>query len=90
MKALPATVAPLRIPDGWTLESHQARDVLILHAQAIGFVTICFKQRGFRVGISASGSFVGDKWTRSGYERKAYAGRGWRQALVDDAVAHLF
>ena len=52
--------------------------------------TIDFKQRGFRSGHSTTGRFVDEKTTRIGTtKRKKYEGRGWRQALVDDAAAYL-
>lgn len=79
-----------RIPDGWRLESlHGARDVSVLTAPRIGAATIDFRLRGFRGGVVLSGKFVGEKLTRAGNVRKPYEGRGWKQVLVDDAVAWL-
>lgn len=66
------------------------RDVCVLTAPQIGAATIDFRQRGFRGGAFVlSGKFVGDKLTRAGNVRKLYEGRGWKQTLVDDAVAWL-
>lgn len=81
----------LRIPEGWTLEPMTGmRDLFIVIAPKIGAATIDFQRRGFRLGMFVlSGSFVGAKYTRRGYEQKKYEGRGWRQKLVDDAVASL-
>jgi hypothetical protein len=81
----------LRIPDGWTLESMTGmRDVSVLTAPQIGAATIDFSRRGFRGGTFVlTGKFVGEKLTRSGHVRKLYEGRGWKQSLVDDAIAWL-
>jgi len=48
--------------------------------------TVDFRLRGFRTGYSTTGRLVGEGWNA---RRKKYGGRGWRQAVVDDAVAHL-
>jgi hypothetical protein len=81
----------LRIPEGWTLEPMTGmRDLFVVVAPGIGAATIDFQQRGFRLGMFVlSGSFVGAKLTRRGYEQKKYEGRGWKQKLVDDTVASL-
>jgi len=81
----------LRVPDGWTLEPMRgARDVVVLTAPKIGGATIDFGRRGFRGGFYVlSGRFVGEELTHRGSRRKKYEGRGWRQAIVDDAVAWL-
>ncbi len=81
----------IRIPDGWTLEPMRGvRDVSVLTAPQIGATTIDFSRRGFRGGTFVlTGKFVGEKLTRSGNVRKPYEGRGWKQTLVDDAVAWL-
>lgn len=80
-----------RIPAGWTLDKMVGHgDLVVLTAPDIGAATIDFQQRGFRGGAFVlSGLFVGAKLTRKGYVQKKYTGRGWRQALVDDAVAWL-
>jgi hypothetical protein len=81
----------LRIPDGWVLEKATGlTDVHVLTAPYLGAATLDFRQRGFRGGAFVlSGRFVGEKATRQGPARKKYEGRGWKQAIVDDAVAWL-
>jgi len=49
-------------------------------------MTIDFGKRGIRIGFATTGRFLGEEWNKS---RKKYGGRGWKQALVDDAVAHF-
>lgn len=78
------------IPEGWTFRSMDGRrDTEILSAPDVGSVTIDFQLRGFRAGITAIGRFVGEKPSKSGPRRKQYSGRGWKQALVADAVTWL-
>lgn len=88
-----ATPTPaFRIPDGWMLEAlpYSAHQMLLSTPPPGGMVTIDFQLRGFRGGCSSTGGFVGEKRTkRGGSARKAYEGRGWKQVLVDDAVAWL-
>jgi len=80
----------LRIPEGWKLELIPHSDQLLLSTPPPSLMaTIDFRLRGFRSGYVQRGRFVGEKLTRRGVERKKYGGRGWKQALVDDAVAHL-
>lgn len=79
----------LRIPEGWTLEElPREPDHVLLSTPSPGryMVTIDFRQRGYRNGYSTTGRLVGDAWNK---KRKAYGGRGWRQAIVDDAIVHL-
>lgn len=79
----------LRIPDGWTLAPmERLPDYALLSTPSPGryMATIDFRVRGVRSGYSTTGRFVGEAWNK---RRKMYGGRGWRQALVDDAVAHL-
>jgi hypothetical protein len=79
----------LRIPDGWTLESlERLPDHVLLTSPPPGryMTTIDFRARGIRPGYSTTGRFVGEEWNK---RRKKYGGRGWKQVLVDDAVAHL-
>ncbi len=78
-----------RIPDGWTLEPlERLPDHALISTPPPGryMATIDFHARGFRSGYSMSGRFVGEEWNK---RRKKYGGRGWKQELVDDAVAHL-
>lgn len=82
----------LRVPDGWILDlvsKSWPHLVLLTAPPPLGMVTIDFRQRGFRGGCTVSGHFVGEKVTRRGITRPAYGGRGWRQKIVDDAVAWL-
>ena len=76
----------LRLPVGWVLEQLE-RDVdhalLSTPSPRLYMATIDFRARGFRGGYSTTGRLVGDK------HPKKYGGRGWKQALIDDAVAHL-
>lgn len=79
----------LRLPEGWTLEPLPRQpDHLLIRTPAprLYMVTIDFRARGFRPGYSTSSRLHGDEWNK---RRKKYGGRGWRQALVVDAVAHL-
>ena len=78
----------LRIPDGWTLEPlpRQEDYALLSTPSPCYMATIDFGRRGIRSGYSTTGLFVGEAWNKP---RKKYGGRGWKQALVDDAVAHL-
>lgn len=80
---------PLRVPDGWKLEEMpRDPDHLLITTPSPGvyFVTIDLALRGFRTGYSTTGLLVGEGWNK---KRKKYGGRGWKQAVVDDAVKHL-
>jgi hypothetical protein len=83
--------ATLRIPDGWTLEplTGSLNQALLRTPPPSYMATIDFRQRGFRSGLVQSGRFVGDTFGKRGMVRKKYEGRGWKQAIVDDAIAHL-
>lgn len=78
------------IPEGWTLEFLPRQpDHVLLSTPATGpryMTTLDFHARGIRTGYSTTGRFLGEEWNKP---RKKYKGRGWRQELVDDAVAHL-
>lgn len=79
----------LRIPEGWAYELlPQQPDHVILSTPSPGryMATIDFRLRGFRTGYSTTGLLVGEAWNK---RRKKYGGRGWKQSIVDDAVAHL-
>lgn len=81
----------LKIPYGWRLEPYAPPDldvlVLVTHGPRYA-TTIDFRDRCFRSGFSTSGPPVGEAWSAIGGWRR-YDGRGWRQKIVDDAVAHL-
>lgn len=86
MSAKPHT---LQIPEGWMFESNeQDPDHLVINTPPPGrySVTLDFRLRGFRQGYSTTGLLVGERWNT---KRKKYGGRGWKQTLVDDAVASL-
>ena len=79
----------LRIPEGWTLETLERQPdyaLLSTGAPVRYMATVDFRLRGFRSGYSTTGRLFGEEWNKP---RKKYGGRGWKQTLVDDAVAHL-
>ena len=79
----------LRIPQGWTLEPLERQPdyaLLSTGAPVRYMATVDFRLRGFRSGYSTTGRLFGEEWNK---RRKKYGGRGWKQTLVDDAVAHL-
>jgi hypothetical protein len=87
--AVTANNSTLRIPDGWTLEmlERSTDHALLTTPSPLRLMTtIDFKLRGFRTGYSTTAGLVGEAWNK---KRKKYGGRNWKQALVDDAVAHL-
>ena len=82
-------VHDVRIPEGWTLEPLERQpDYVLLSTPSPRryMATVDFRLRGFRSGYSTSGRLVGEEGNG---RRKKYGGRGWKQAIVDDAVAHL-
>jgi len=84
-----SNVAGLSVPEGWTIEALPRQpDHALLSTPPPGryMATIDFRLRGFRTGYSTTGLLVGEAWNT---KRKKYGGRGWRQAIVDDAAAHL-
>lgn len=79
----------LRIPEGWTIEPLERRPdyALITTPSPLRYMaTVDFRLRGFRSGCSTTGRLFGEEWNK---KPKKYVGRGWKQVLVDDAVAHL-
>ena len=80
----------LVIPEGWTLEPlPRQSDYMLLTTTPSPvryMATVDFRLRGFRSGYSTSGRLFGEECNKP---RKKYSGRGWKQAIVDDAVAHL-
>lgn len=84
-------LAKLRIPAGWAIEpaADDPRQAYLSTPGPIPYMlTIDFARRGFRPGMSTSGSLHGIDLAR-GTRRRTYGGRGWMQAMVDDAVDHL-
>jgi len=70
------------IPEGWTLDHVTVTrgEEAILTAPGVGYVTIVWHRRGFRPGISTIGKLIG---------KGPFRGRGWKQRLVNEAVAWL-
>lgn len=86
---LPPCMLALRVPEGWTLEAlprDDDRALLSTPSPRRYMATIDFRARGIRSGYSVTGRFVGEEWNTP---RKKYGGRGWRQALLDDAATYL-
>ncbi len=82
-------IQDLHVPDGWSLEPLERQpDCALLSTPSPSryMATIDFRARGIRSGYSISGRFVGEEWNK---RRKKHNGRGWKQALVDEAIAHL-
>lgn len=80
MSATPTTAA---LPAGWKIGPHgdDARYSILEHAIARGgFITLDWDRRCFRLGISTTG--------RQSSSAK-YAGRGWKDAMMADAVKLL-
>jgi hypothetical protein len=79
----------LRIPDGWTLEPFERQPdyaQLSTLSPRRYMATIDFRARGIRSGYNTRGRFVDEEWNKP---RKRPNGRGWKQSLVDEAIAHL-
>lgn len=89
-KATGVKMKEARIPEGWKLEPLSGSDQWLLSTPSPSYLaTIDFRLRGFRSGCVQQGKLIGEKLTKKGFERKMYRGRGWQQAIVDDAVAWL-
>ena len=67
------------LPDGWTSEEWN-RCLVITAPDRGGSVTLDFEKRGFRAGVVVHGRLT---------SQMTYAGRGWMQRLLDDAVLWL-
>lgn len=78
------------LPAGWTLEPLPRQPAYaLLSTPSSGrryMATLDLRARGIRTDYSTSGRFISEEWNKP---RKKYGGRGWKQELVDDAVAHL-
>ncbi len=70
----------LKLPDGVTLEVDGYGIGFDLVKSRLGYVTIDWRERCFRAGISSIGQRINPR---------EYRGAGWRQMLVDDAVSWL-
>lgn len=85
------------IPDGWTFEpySKESRGLesyFVLCTSGVRYAcTIDFDKRCIRTGYSTSGTPLDWKYDKKrGYHvTPKYVGRGWKQQLVDRAIAHL-
>jgi len=73
---------PPKLPACWTLEEvYSSRYVLLRSAPPQGYMaTIDWQERRIRTGMTTRGAPISDK---------EYVGRGWRDAMVADAIAHL-
>jgi len=78
----------LRVPAGWEIELrvHGNHEAILMTPPPSYFVTIDFVNRGFRAGINSTGPFM---TSSDGKRGTPPSGRGWRQALVDHAVAYM-
>lgn len=76
-----------QLPEGWIWE--EFRSVVGVAAIATpdkkNAVTLDFKRRCFRAGFDS----VGEPFGGAPVNTKEYVGRGWKKALVTDAVAYL-
>lgn len=69
------------LPEGWTCERYSpAMNHYVVFSPRRYMVTIDFERRCLRTGMSVSGLPM---------KTRKYAGRGWKEAMVADAVAHL-
>lgn len=77
-------IANPTLPDGWTSEDLGSPFLLIRtrEDQHGCFVTVDFADRGWRGGLTKTGPLVPR-------DHRRYIGRGWRDRLIADAVAHL-
>jgi len=67
-------------PVGWKRERMGNNHEVFYAPNGQGMVTVDFAMRCFRPGISTSGRPA---------STKTYVGRGWKEAICIDAVAHL-
>lgn len=74
----------VRLPEGWTARrmgrSEGYAEIVAPMGHASCFVTVDFANRGFRGGGSTTGRMA---------STLVYTGRGWRQRLIQDAIAWL-
>ncbi len=77
----PVRSTDFQVPNGWGLERYCDEDDFIVLRRLSGdeeTVTIDFCRRVFGAGIGILAPRVAS--------RVLYCGRGWRQAIVDDAI----
>lgn len=72
----------ITLPLGWKAEAvpHYKDFILISAANNAGMVTVDLKDRVFRLGYTTRGRVD---------TRTVHEGRGWKKALIADAVASL-
>lgn len=71
----------IRLPDGWTVEDAHWPEQQVIRRPDGCVATLDFGKRCFRLGYATVGRPAGPV--------RLPTGRGWRQALVDAAVACL-
>ncbi len=71
----------LILPEGWEQEWSKDHKQVAINYPGEGFATLNFDQRGYSLGSTFH--------LPPTYTSANYAGRTWRQNIVDDAVAHL-
>lgn len=71
-----------KVPEGWKVEELKstAERLWVIAPDGRSSVTVCFAHRGYRTGFH---------FTHISPTSGNYGGLGWRQRLVDAAVAHL-
>ena len=80
------------LPEGWTFEDLDHDTVLVKSPAPHRYMaTLDMKSRGIRSGLCRSGRFIDEEpqLGRSRLKRKTYAGRGWQQKMMADAVKFL-
>lgn len=75
-----ADLVRLRLPDGWRCETIAGRRGIVVVTCRFGSVTINMERREFCFGFNVLGR---------PRNPLSYDGRGWRDRLIDDAVASL-
>ncbi len=76
-KAVPG----IEVPIGWRISPYSGRkDVFVFHSPQRYMVTVDYDRRCFRSGSSIYGRPE---------NKVGYRGRGWRQALTDEAIKWL-
>lgn len=81
MPAVDLTTLP-PLPDGWYYEDGDARNQIVYIVwPKHGAVSVSLEYRSFALGFSRP--------NRPGRDAKSYAGKGWKEAIVGDAVKVL-
>lgn len=87
------TYEGLTVPEGWAIERvYPTTKAVYLLVTSPGpnrlMATVDLGRRGVRSGLSITGNLIGER-PAFGKPHKPPSGRGWKQACVDAAVAHL-